>query len=56
MQKAKYQDISLGLDQLYFGPVSNQLSTEDLATTVESFLQSNGWTWDEYLQKLAEEN
>ena len=52
-QKATYEAITLGLDQLFF---MASLPDQDRAYTIESFLAQNGWNWDMVLNEMVKEN
>lgn len=47
--KAERATITSGLDQLFFSPLIEDESLQDRANAIESFLNQNGWTWDDYL-------
>lgn len=53
--RADYPSIVSGLDQLYFSPLLEDETLQERANTIEVFLVSNGWTWDEYLEELSNE-
>ena len=55
MKTTSYFTIAGGLDQLFFSPLIKGETIEIRRQTIEAFLSQNGWTWDEYLARDAEE-
>jgi hypothetical protein len=53
--RASYETITSGLDQLFFSPLVENESPLDRAGTIDTYLVSNGWTWDEYINELSNE-
>ncbi len=53
--KAKWETISIGLDQLWFSPLGDCETIQDRADAIDTFLSSNGWSWDEVLEYIAKE-
>lgn len=51
-----WEMISIGLDQLWFTPLSESETIEDRSETIEKFLKSNHWTWDKVLDAMGKEN
>lgn len=45
----------MGLDQLWFTPLTDCETIQDRADAVDTFLNSNGWNWDEVLDYIAKE-
>jgi hypothetical protein len=54
--KSVWDTISIGLDQLWFTPLSDCESIEDRAEAIETFLSANGWTWDMVLDYISSES
>ena len=54
--QASYETISIGLDQLFFSPLVMDETPEDRSDAVETFLLSNGWTWDMVLDQMTSSN
>lgn len=50
--RLSYSQLVLGLDRLYFG---GDYEAEPQALTVEAYLESNGWNWDDLLKEMAKE-
>jgi hypothetical protein len=44
------------LDQLLFGSFLPHETAETRASTIETFLSSNGWTWDGVLDAIVMED
>lgn len=53
--KAKWETISTGLDQLWFTPFTDCETPQDRGDAIETFLKSNGWTWDEVLAEISKD-
>lgn len=53
--KASWETINSGLDQLFFTPLVKDEDALDRAQTIDTYLVSNGWTWDEYINELSNE-
>lgn len=53
--KSPWSTISSGLDQLWFSPFVKDESAQDRADAVDTFIQANGWTWDEVIEYIAKE-
>jgi hypothetical protein len=53
--RSNWDTVNGGLDQLFFSPFVKDESPQDRAECIETFLKSNGWTWDEVLAKIAKE-
>lgn len=51
--RSSYQDLLLGLDQLFFTPLVQHETAEDRAQTIEAFLAAKSWTWDEILEEIG---
>jgi hypothetical protein len=43
------------MDQLFFNPFHKEETAYDRAQAIETFLQANGWTWDEVLLVIEKE-
>lgn len=54
--KAKWETISIGLDQLWFSPLGDCETIQDRADAIETFLKANGWNWDEVLDYISKES
>jgi hypothetical protein len=54
--KSVWETISIGLDQLWFTPLSDCETIQDRADAIETFLSSNGWTWDDVLKEIGKES
>lgn len=54
--KASWGIISVGLDQLFFSPLLEDETAESRDETIVKFLTANGWTWDDVLDRMAEED
>lgn len=54
--KASWETISSGLDQLWFTPLIENETPDDRAQTVDTFLNANGWNWDDVINHLAKES
>lgn len=48
-----YSILLIGLDQLYFRQCN--LTTEQLAQTVSSYLEGSGWSWDDLIEEMIHE-
>lgn len=53
--RASWETISTGLDQLWFTPFIKDESPQDRDNAINTFLKTNGWTWDEVLNEIAKE-
>lgn len=53
--KASWETVSTGMDQLFFNPFHEGETAFDRAQAIETFLQANGWTWDEVLLVIEKE-
>ena len=53
--KASWETISTGLDQLWFTPFTKHEEAQDRADAIDTFLQANGWNWDEVIEHIAKE-
>lgn len=51
--RSSYQDLLLGLDQLFFTPFFQNETVQDRAETIEAFLFAKSWTWDEILEEIG---
>jgi hypothetical protein len=54
--KSVWETISIGLDQLWFTPLSDCETIQDRADAIETFLSTNGWTWDEVLKEIGKDD
>jgi hypothetical protein len=54
--KASWQTITSGLDQLYSLPLIKDESASDRSQAIETFILTNGWTWDEVIDMIAKES
>jgi len=54
--QANYQDVLLGLDQLFFTPLLQEETAKDRAQTIEAFLANKEWTWDNLLERIGQDN
>ncbi len=50
--KLSYQQVSIELDKLYF----SSASAEERAATIEAFLESVNWSWDQLISHIIGEN
>lgn len=53
--KLSWEAINSGLDQLFFTPLVVDEDALDRAKTIDTYLTTNGWTWDEYINELSNE-
>lgn len=53
--KASWETISIGLDQLWFTPFGDYEIPQDRADTINTFLNANGWNWDDVLNEISKE-
>ncbi len=53
--KASWETVSSGLDQLWFTPFGDCETPQDRADAIDTFLNANGWTWDEVLNEISKE-
>ncbi len=53
--KASWETINSGLDQLFFTALVADEGPLDRAQAIDTYLVSNGWTWDEYINELSNE-
>ena len=57
MKRLSYNQMVLGLDQLFFSDkLENMEQAEERADTIEAYLESCGWTWDELLNYKESSN
>ena len=54
--RSNYQDVLLGLDQLFFTPLLQGETAKDRAQTIEAFLANKEWTWDNLLERIGQDN
>lgn len=54
--KSSWQTISSGLDQLFFSSLVEDETIEDRSQTIDTFLISNGWSWDEVIAQMGKES
>ena len=50
--KKPFKEVFDQLDKLFF---YSPLKPDDKAKVVEAYLQSAGWTWDQYLEEITKE-
>lgn len=52
MNKLPYQQVSDQIDRLFFSPLYPNETTELRSLTIEAYIESAGWTWDEVIEQL----
>ena len=52
--KTSYEEMILGLDQLFFGDFGMPAAARAIA--IEAYLKAVGWTWDEVINHAVERN
>lgn len=50
--KTSWAVLQVGLDQLLFGSFIPGEEPEDRSKAIETFLSSNGWSWDNVLDSI----
>lgn len=55
-KRIPYSQMTIGLDQLLFGgKLENQQQAQERADTIEAYLEACGWTWDDILDEMVNE-
>lgn len=56
MKRISYSQLTIGLDQLFFGgKLENMEQAVERADTIEAYLEANGWDWDSVLEEMSRE-
>ena len=55
MRKLSYAELNVGLDQLYMQELIPGEQIHDRMETVENYIRSNGWTYDEIISEMINE-
>ena len=56
MKRLSYEQMVLGLDQLFFGgKLSNQDEAVERADTIDAYIEACGWSWDSILEHMSHE-
>lgn len=50
--KISYKEVSSNLDKLFFLPLSFNETIEQRKITIDSYLESVGWSWDDIVNEI----
>lgn len=53
---SNFQDVLLGLDQLFFKDIIPPETTQDRADAIEAFLTAKEWSWEDILVEIGKDN
>ena len=54
--RLSYQKVISMLDQLFFSSLIEDETAQNRAETIEVFLSTNGWDWNQIIEELSKEN
>lgn len=52
-KKATYSQVSEQMDKFFFLPFTEGETPEIRATSIDAYLESVGWTWDDVLNEMG---
>jgi hypothetical protein len=57
MKRLNYKQLIVGLDQMFFNDMGGtaHIDTEMRARAIEVYLKASGWSWDEVIDHMIED-